>query len=292
MSFRQILAVRRWSSQLLPVTFVCFLLGWFSPHELQAQRILIQTGGGQKEKLELYNQLNNFLEGRRTEAKNRIRAHLLEIDRVCELTPKQRTHLEIAGKGAVISYADKTGENLESMVKGIGFEFKRGNPPEEDPDDEQDEGNNNRRIARVIDFSRGLNGDTEENVDSEQIWVDSVKKTLTEAQLENLESSKIAKEKIIRQAAVDYLIARADLKLFLSLEQRQKLESYVDREYGPQLVLQMKVPPKQNRNFIVPGRLQPNRGIEVDDSLKAFLSKPQLEIWRTDFQNDLDSLED
>ena len=289
MSVRQNLFSGRVSSKLFSITFVCFLPCWLGLHDLQGQQIIVREGG-QKEKLALYKQLNNFLEGKCNAAKNRIASHLLDIDRVCELSPKQRTHLEVAGKGAVISYSNRIGDKLELSAKRSGIEFKRGNPPEEDPDKEQDGNNLVRRGARVFDLGLGRNDAPEMTVDKEQIWIDSVKKTLTEAQAEKLKSWVVARDKMIRKAAVDHLVAKANLKMFMSLEQSQKLEAYLDREYGPQLVRQLKLPPKQNGNFIVAGVPQPNRDVKVDDSLMEFLSEPQLEIWKTNFQNDLDSL--
>ena len=78
--------------------------------------------------------------------------------------------------------------------------------------------------------------------------------------------------------------------MFLSREQSQKLKTYVDREYGSQLVQQMKAPPKQNRGLILGQQQKPN--ITVDDALKEILSDSQLEIWKMDFQIDLDLLPD
>ncbi len=83
MSFLQILTVRRLSMTPSTVIAVCLLLGWFVPHELQAQRILVRVGG-KDAKLEVYNQLNNFFEGKLAAAKNRIESQVLDIDRVCE----------------------------------------------------------------------------------------------------------------------------------------------------------------------------------------------------------------
>ena len=78
--------------------------------------------------------------------------------------------------------------------------------------------------------------------------------------------------------------------MFLSREQIQKLKAYVDREYGSQLVEQMKTPPKQNRRVLGFQQQKPN--VTVDDAVKEILSDSQLEIWKMDFQDDLDSLED
>ena len=286
MSIRHELAVNRLRLKLLQVTFFCILLCWLGQRELQAQQIIIR---GTEDKLEVYKQFKNLLEGKCAAAKNRIKSHLLDIDRVCELSPKQRTRLEVAGKGAVVSYTDKIAKEFQQQAKNSGFEFNRGNPPEEDPDD--DDENFAQRGARVVDLGGGPNGKLEFTIDTEKIWINSVKKTLTETQTEKLELWTIAREKMIRQAAVDHFIAKANLKMFLSRDQIQKLKTYVDRKYGLQLLQQMKMPPKQNRNMflVVP---QPNRDIEVDDSLKELLSEPQLEIWKTDFQEDLDSLED
>ena len=237
--------------------------------------------------METYNQLNNYLEVKLDAARNRIQSQLLDIDRACELSPKQRTRLEIAGKGAVVSYSDKVAEELERSAKTMGFEFKKGNPPKEDPDEEDDGGGGR---FRVMNFNNGRDGENNLTVDTERLWVASVKKTLTEAQAEKLKAWTIARQKLIQEAAVDHLIAKVDLKMFLSREQSQKLKTYVDREYGSQLVQQMKAPPKQNRGLILGQQQKPN--ITVDDALKEILSDSQLEIWKMDFQIDLDLLPD
>jgi len=121
MSFRHVLAVRRSSLKLFRVTFVCFLLCWLCQHELLAQRIVIRMGRGNEGNLETYNQFNNMLEGKRAAAKNRIESQLLDIDRVCELSPKQRTRLEVAGKGAVISSPTRSSRSSKSRLKTLAL---------------------------------------------------------------------------------------------------------------------------------------------------------------------------
>ena len=237
--------------------------------------------------MENYNQLNEYLEGKLVAARNRIQSQLLDIDRACELSPKQRTRLEVAGKGAVVSYSDKVTEEVKQSAKEMGFEFKKGKPPKEDPDEKDDAGG---ARFRVMNFNNALDAGNNLAVDTERIWVASVKKTLTEAQAEKLKVWTNARQKMIREAAVDHLIAKVDLKMFLSREQIQKLKAYVDREYGSQLVEQMKTPPKQNRRVLGFQQQKPN--VTVDDAVKEILSDSQLEIWKMDFQDDLDSLED
>lgn len=291
MSFLQTLTVHRLSLKLSTVAIVCLCLCSLGQRELTAQQILIRIGGGQNAKLEIYNQLNNIFEGKREAAKNRIESHLHDIDLACELSPKQRKRLEVAGKGAVVSYSNKILEKLKTQGKPSGFDFEPGNPPDVDSDEVQDEGNNARRGARVVNLGNGPNGEIKFTIETENVWVASIQKTLTAAQLEKLESWLSVREKLTQQAAVDHLIAKADLKMFLSRSQRQKLKAFVDQEYGPQLAQQMKMPPQPQRGFIVVGVPQPELDIEVNDSLKEFLTEPQLEIWKLNFQDDLDSIE-
>ena len=287
MSFLQIQTVRRLS--LKPSTVivvVCFLLSWLGRHEIQAQQIIIRTAGKNAE-LETYNQINGILEGERDAARNRIQSKLLDIDRACELSPKQKTRLKVAGKGAIVSYSDSVTKILERSAKARGFEFKKGKPPKANPDVEDME------RFRLVD----LDGKIDKlAVETESIWVASIKKTLTETQAEKLKAWTMARQKMIRQAAVDHLIAKVDLKMFLSREQSQKLKAYVDQKYGPQLAQQMKTPPKRNRGFVPEavqvGLPQGKRNVTVDESLKEILSDSQLEIWKTDFHDDLESLED
>lgn len=282
MSLLQTLPIHRLSLKSSWCIVFCFLLCWLGRHELRAQQILIRMGG-ENPNLENYNQLNGVLENRRDAARNRIKSHLLDIDRVCELSPKQRTRLEVAGKGAVVSYSDRIAEELTESARKIGVEFQQGNPPKEDPDDED---------AAVGQGLTVMNFDEDNKltIDSERIWVASVRKTLTESQAKKLKAWTIARQKMIQQAAVDHLIARADLKMFLSRQQREKLKAYVDQEYGPQLVKQMKAPPKQNRRmFLELPRQRVN--VTVDGSVKEILSDSQLEIWKMDFQVDLNMLE-
>ena len=289
MSFLQIQTVRRLSLKPSTVVVVCFLLSWLGRHEIQAQQILIRTGGKNAE-LETYNQINGILEGERDAARNRIQSKLLDIDRACELSPKQKTRLKVASKGAVVSYSDSVTKILEQSSNTIGFEFKKGKPPKANPDAED-----NAIVGRF--HMLDLGGKIDKlAVETESIWVASIKKTLTEAQAEKLKAWTMARQKMIRQAAVAHLIAKVDLKMFLSREQSQKLKAYVDQKYGPQLAQQMKTPPKRNRGF-VPGAVQVGlpqgkRKVTVDESLKEILSDSQLEIWKSDFHDDLESLED
>ena len=287
MSFLQIQTVRRLSSKPSTViVVVCFLLSWLGRHEIQAQQIIIRTAGKNAE-LETYNQINGILEGERDAARNRIQSKLLDIDRACELSPKQKTRLKVAGKGAIVSYSDSVTKILERSAKARGFEFKKGKPPKANPDAEDME------RFRLVD----LDGKIDKlAVETESIWVATVEKTLTETQAEKLKAWTMARQKMIRQAAVDHLIAKVDLKMFLSREQSQKLKAYVDQKYGPQLAQQMKTPPKRNRGFVPEavqvGLPQGKRNVTVDESLKEILSDSQLEIWKTGFHDDLESLED
>jgi len=291
MSFLQVLTVRPLCWKLPTATAVCIVLSWLGQHELKAQRIFVRVGGGQAAKLELYNQLNNILEGKRDAAKNRLGSLLLDIDLACELTPKQRTRFEIAAKGAIKSYSNKIVEKLKKQARAAGFEFTPDNPPQKDPNDEQDNDDLVPQGARLLNLGDGPNGELTFTIETENIWTTTVEKTLTKPQVEKLESWIVAREKLIQQAAVDHLIAKADLKMFLTLEQRQKLKAYLHKEYGPQLVKQMIAPAQKQQGFVLVGVPQSKLDIEVHESLKEFLKEPQLEIWKMDFQDDLDSLD-
>lgn len=271
---------------------MCFLQSWLGHRALMAQQILIRMDGGNEAQLETYNQLKNIYESKRSAAKNRINSQLNDIDRACDLSAEQRERLKVAGKGAVKSYAEKILKKLKTNAKAVGLEFALGDPPKKANDDEEEIVGRQGGRMQVLNLGNGRNGDTHLLVEAEKIWTSSVKKSLDEEQLKKFRSWLTDRKKLNQQAAVDHLIAKVDLKLFLSLQQREQLKAFVDKEYGKLLASNIGANTNENRRFVFAAAPQQAQAIKikVDDALKEILSEPQLEIWRTEFQKDLDSL--
>lgn len=284
MNFRK-LPIRRFGFMASVMMALCLLQSWSGDRTLVGQQILVRMDAGKNAQIEIHNQLKEVYESKLTAAKNRINSQLHDIDLACDLSAVQRERLKVASKGAVNAHAEKVLKEVESKAKEAGVNFNLKDPPEKETEDDEEEQDLRRGGLRVLDL-----GKTRHMVEAEMIWEKSVKKSLSEKQLEKLETWLSERKKLNRQAAVDHLIAKADTKMFLSRQQREKLKVFVDKEYGESLANKIGATPVQNRRFFAPGIQLQAPEIDVDDALKEILSEPQLEIWRTEIQNDLDSL--
>ena len=290
MNFRK-LPVHRFGFKVAMMLAFCLLQNWSGDRTLVAQQILVRMGDGNE--LETYKQLKGVYESQLSAAKNRINAQLNDINEACDLSDAQLERLKVACKGAVNSHAKDVQKRLETVAKTNGIDFKLAEPPEEETDDD-----NERNLfgggggMRVVDFDNGGNRQSKRLVESEPIWKNSIKNSLNEEQQEKLKTWQAERKKRIRKAAVDHLIAKADLKLFLTPQQHEKLTAFIDKEYGKELASKMDAIPDLNRRFAFAalGRGQRDDDIPVDDELLGIFSKPQLEIWKTEFQKDLNSL--
>ena len=277
---------------VLSIIACCFLQNSLGPRELKAQRIIVRMGGGIGGKIELHNQLESIYASARNAARNRINSQLHDIDEACDLSAKQLERLKGAGKGAVEAHANKVLKELKGQAKLSGLDFIPGSPPEKS-EDEEEPGDGIRQAARILNLNlgNGLNGNAKYMVDSQKIWTNTISKSLNSDQLKKLTSRLVEREDRIREAAVDHFIAKVDRKIFLSREQREKLKAFVNKKYGVPLAQKIDAAPVNNQRFVFAGKIQVDRNIEVSEAVKEILYEPQLELWKTEFQKDLNSLD-
>lgn len=258
----------------------------FTPTELMAQRFAIQAQGGPKWAARLHEQLTQKLNEKKAEAENRMASLLADIDRACDLSDAQLKKLTVASKGAVKSYMAAATKNVVSSTKQAGFKFDPDNPPDANEEEENEKFVPGRNFVML-----DLNPDAK-NKDAEYqtIWTSTIKKTLSEQQTKKLDSWLDQRKSFIRNSAVDNFIAKVDLKLLLSRDQREKLTVWVDKNHGQQLAERIASPPVQNQGVIFLGQgqaiIQPDATIHLE--VAAILSDSQQNQWLRSFQPELD----
>ncbi len=272
------------------VTLLPFVISIYSNCAL-AQQILIERGGPDEQKL-MFDQFQKILDLRKSAAKNRMDCILAEINSVCKLSVDQRTKLTVASKGAMVSNVEQDLAALVKASKSFGFEFDPDNPPEVPEEEDGEELDNEfvqvRRGMQVFDFST-FSGE----IDSQKTWISAVEKTLTPQQLEDWATWQKRRLEQNRKAAVEVFVAKIDLKLLLSPDQRSQMTRWIDQEFGTQLVKQLQVSTRRN-NYIRLTEIMPSdselAGKSVPPELEVFLTVPQQRIWNEEFQEELRQL--
>lgn len=219
--------------------------------------------------------LQNF----RNSAQFRINGRIQEIQRACDLNEDQLKRLRAASKGAMKKFYNAEKEEKQKTLER--YQQQAGiNVGDEDEDDNFQV---NRNIAFVLRLKKG------ELIEKEPLWVKSVKKILTDEQKEKLEQAKTQQEKQLQEAAVDQFVARLEVQLFLSPEQREKMKAVVEEHLANYVVRTLYHPIERNRAI---GQFAPpNEESEYSEFVKGFLSEDQLKEWNRWVEPEIEKLQ-
>ena len=223
---------------------------------------------------------------------SRFAVRIEDLGRVCDLSEEQVGKLKTASKGALLKATSKQKSRIEKMMKGMmgggmmGGAMIGGDGP------------GGEQVIEIIggDFGMEMGG---KGVDpeKEKIWMNALGKVLSEEQHEKYNSTLAARDKFLQTAKVDEFIARAELSLLLSVDQRTKLTKYIDKEYGEKFVeatkhggLMIKAMQMMGGGMMVvaPG----NRAEDTSSKspVKEILSEQQFKIWQREMRPELEML--
>ena len=232
-----------------------------------------------------------------------------DMKRACELSDAQVKKLQLAAKGAVASsmtkfkaQQKKMRERMRGMrVGGPGVlieeaeddddeDAAEGEEADADEDEELVEGNFAVAVNAVNMIGGGRSSQI--SVATEPRWTMAISSVLTSEQKAAYEKAVKEREAFVRKTAVASFVARVDLKLLLSAEQRQKLTAVIDRNFGKQLG--QKVAQQNQRQgmfFFTETTTRFNGKPPIShDELKPLLSEAQLGEWKSSFEAELDRL--
>ena len=234
-----------------------------------------------------------------------------DMKRTCELSEFQVRRLQLAGKGAIAASMKKIEEQVERNRQAIGqwkpfngldeFDelgegqiegFDEGKEEEEVKDEavkDTDDGEaNDEEVAPVqlraisVPFTRPS---AVSKPTTELRWTKAVESVLTKKQNEKYAAVVKERAAFARKSAVAMFIAKVDRKLQLSSEQRRKLTTLIDDNFGEKLAERV-----GNRSSIWTtfGPAQPP---PIDHAeLKRLFSEPQLTTWKANFESELNQL--
>lgn len=232
-----------------------------------------------------------------------------DMKRACKLSDVQVKKLQLAAKGAVVSSMEKfkaeqkkMRQQMRAMGANIpGFEIEEeedadeGDGEDDDAGGEDDEaGAEDENVDGPIEVALNainiVGGPRSNNVSvsDEARWRKAVSSVLTSEQKAAYDKAVKEREAFVRKTAVASFVARVDLKLLLSAEQRQKLTGLIDKNFGKQLAKKVGQS-AQNVFFInrAGGRAAPPISHK---ELKPLLSEAQLGEWQSSFEPELNRL--
>lgn len=266
-------------------------LCWFllAQSNLEAQQFIVrQQVGGLDRNQALYQQFMQQLDMSEKSATNRINCQLVDIDQACQLTDAQQKKLKVASKGAIESYMASTTEKIKETARQSGFDFEPGTPPEINGNDDQNNGALAQNIFAVNVAIGGNNGTPP--IEDERIWKMSVKKVLTDDQNQKLSSWQEQRKRNIQQTAVASFVARVDMKLLLSPEQRDRLTSWIDEHHGAKLATRFEQQQTTQPGFVVLNQMPVEKLATVGGPVAEILNESQCEVWASSFRTELDQL--
>lgn len=169
------------------------------------------------------------------------------LDKVCELSETQKKKLKVASKGAMDKFVKAEYERCKVLLRRYqqqaGFDIEKlereeqeGEKEEASSDDEDDDDEEEEDERPIRNFAFSLQTAAPTKVEEQPRWKDSLKKVLTEEQVEKAELANAEREKRIEDAAVARFIAKIDLQLFLNEEQREHVRQGIQEEFGGLLV--------------------------------------------------------
>ena len=229
-------------------------------------------------------QFRSMLGSAKASAKTRLQVRIDDINRACELSEAQVKKLGIASKGAVIAMTDQMKKVYVEQAARVGFKFD----PDAEPEAAAADGNAD--VLQPINFAVPVsqNNPLGSEIEKERIWVNTLKKVLSEEQSKKWNAWQESRVAFEREAAVRNFVVSADRALLLSPKQREALIQYVDTNYGEKLGIQSGL---MFGPFVGGfGARNPVGETEPDHELASVLSESQLESWTQTFQVRLDRL--
>ena len=282
------LRIRRFANGIVAIALITTILG-FAPTELLAQQFAIRAQGGPKWEAKLHEELMQQLSREKTDAESRIVSLLAEVDQVCDLSDVQSKKLMVASKGAIESYMASETKKIADATKDAGFDFDPDNPPKtKEAEDDKIKLNQARGFVMLDLTKKKKNSD----VEHQRIWINALEKTLSDQQNKKLEASLEQRKNSLRKFAVNAFIAKVDLKLLLSLDQREQLTVFVDKHHGQQLAEELETPKIQNQGVMILGEGQAtiSPDANIHSEVAAILSQSQRNQWIRSFRPELDRL--
>lgn len=210
-----------------------------------------------------------MLENFRNSARFQINGRLAEIQRACDLDEEQLKRLIAASKGALKNLYNNEKEEKEQMLKR--YQQQAGIDVDDEDDGDEEELPMVRNFAFIVNFKSG------DSIEEEPLWVNSLGKILTDEQKEKLENVRKAQEQHLKKAAVEQFVARCEVQLFLSPEQRDQIKKMVDEHLADIVVRPLYHTPPRAR--AIEQFTPPDESSQYGDMVKEFLSEEQLKAW-------------
>lgn len=239
-------------------------------------------------------------------AQRRMKFHINELKRICELTEKQDRTLNVAAKAAVsrvVADMKKSHEQQMGAFGGMGMPAfgAPGDQPEEDDgeeggiEDEMEPENGFDMAANgAIFMDPGMMSNTGASPEKQKVWKMAVKKALTSEQQEKYKTVVAKRLANARQSAVGHFIAKADRKLLMSEQQRESLFALVDEHFG-ELMAENEVNAGMGMMMAFPMPNMPGAGggaEPIDRSLVGkILDDDQIEEWKASFEPKLNEIQ-
>jgi hypothetical protein len=235
-----------------------------------------------------------------------------DMKRTCELSEVQVRKLKLAAKGAVASAMEKFEKRQRRQRQALaraGVNLPRLLEPEEeeeapeDEDEEQEADGPNLAIEMqngvaeiVIAAPNAINlvagqpvrsGSSSSAITNEPRWKVAVKNVVSAEQRQKYATVVNQRKAYARKANVSSFIAKVDHVLLLSTEQRSKLTTLVDDEFGAKFAAQVTSRNSFWTAFGSPAKATPPLSHE---ELKSFLDDAQFTEWKQRFEQELNQL--
>ena len=214
-------------------------------------------------------QLENFLSDFQEAAEFQIHGRIQEINRVCNPTDKQLQKLRVAAKGALNAFLEKETEEKRTALRRYQ---EQAGIVKKDDDGAEPAG---PAILRFLFFFTIRPG---EFVERESRWNKSLEKILSGEQKEKLEEVRLEQQKFLQATAVEHYVAKLELRLFLSAEQRAQIQTVVEDNFSLLLVKLLKHKPDAESTLAeIVGGVGPEP--EYTELVREILTEKQLKEW-------------
>jgi hypothetical protein len=235
-----------------------------------------------------------------------------DMKRICKLTEQQERKLKLAGKGAVASAMEKFEKQQKQMRQamqraGVALPFPAGNDATDDDEEQEEERVEGELeiedvieapgpaafagMINVMNLQLGPGGTTTRGtVTTEARWTKAIETIVSTEQRAAYAAAVKERAAFARKSAVAAFIAKVDQKLLLSKDQRTKLTTMVDDNFGKELAARVGQDNQGTRWFAAVGGVRQTPPIAYQE-LKPLLSEPQLAEWKASFESELRRLQ-
>lgn len=244
-------------------------------------------------------QLMLLLKSHQQRAAATISASVDDIEHAVKLSPQQAKKLRVAGKRTGVSHAIQAVTTMEGKAKFFKLEFGPEHENEHENEHDLETPGKETKPVPVEDLKRmghiyaGLGKPSV--VKDDVLWKSTVKKNLTDQQLTAWQQWQAQRDADRQFAAVSLFIDRADEALLLSPEQKKKLFTVINDEFGESLsnkldYIQSGIP--RSRHEKVSENLVRKQVLKINTSLvDTILSESQLKLWKLGLRLELVMLE-